>query len=255
MSARRGKQLIYFLAFALLCWGAVSGYYHGFVKPAPTCFDGIQNQEEAGTDCGGPCSLVCVPANVKPIELVGFVIRFSPDPAHFSLLARVNNPNLNHATRNFSYSFLLYDIQGNLVKTYSGNSYIYAGEAKYILLPNIPLSAVSFNKVDFKVDNAEWIPKDDFVGPPFLNSSNLTSETEGNMITLSGQVINKDTVSFPHVTVLVVFRGQYGQEAGATQTEIEDLPPNGTLPFSVTHPFVSNLDLAGTKVFVYAERP
>ena len=25
-------------------------------EPAPTCFDGIQNQGETGVDCGGPCS-------------------------------------------------------------------------------------------------------------------------------------------------------------------------------------------------------
>ena len=138
---------------------------------------------------------------------------------------------------------------------YSGNSYIYAGEAKYILLPNVPLPGVSFNKVDFKVENAGWISKDAFIGPPFLSASNFSSETQGNFIAFSGQVVNKDTISFPRVTILAIFRGQFGQEAGATQTEIEGLHPNGTLPFSVAHPFVSNLDIAGTRVFVYALRP
>ncbi len=255
MPFRLGKQLGYLAVFILFWWGIFSLFYYTSVKPAPTCSDNIQNQGEAGIDCGGPCALVCVPANVKPIELVGSVIRFSPDPTHFSLLARVNNPNVNHAARDFSYSFLLYDAQENLVKTYSGDSYIYAGEAKYLLVPNVPLPAASFNKVDFKVDNAEWIPKDAFIGPPFLSATNISSQIAGNSIALNGQVVNKDTVNFPRVTVLAIFRGRYGQEAGVTQTEIENLPPNGMLPFSVAHPFVPNLDLAGTKVFVYAARP
>ncbi|OGZ00448.1 MAG: hypothetical protein A2945_03850 [Candidatus Liptonbacteria bacterium RIFCSPLOWO2_01_FULL_52_25] len=255
MPFRLGKQLAYLAVFILFWFGVVSLFYRTSIKPVPTCYDNIQNQREAGVDCGGPCATVCVPANVKPIELVGQVIRFSPDPTHFSLLARVNNPNTTHAARNFSYSFFLYDASEKLVKTYSGASYIYAGEAKYILLPNVPLPGVPFNTVDFKVESAGWLPKDTFIGPPFLTSSNVTSETEGNRITFSGQVTNKDTVSFPRVAVLAIFRGQFGQEAGASQTEIENLLPNGTLPFSVIHPSVPNLDIAGTRVFVYASRP
>lgn len=30
-------------------------------NPAPTCFDGIQNQGETGVDCGGPCIAICPP--------------------------------------------------------------------------------------------------------------------------------------------------------------------------------------------------
>ncbi|MCR4310974.1 MAG: hypothetical protein NUV54_00150, partial [Candidatus Taylorbacteria bacterium] len=26
---------------------------------APSCVDGVQNQEELGIDCGGPCSVLC----------------------------------------------------------------------------------------------------------------------------------------------------------------------------------------------------
>ena len=40
----------------------------------PTCSDGVQNQGEAGVDCGGPCSSACIPITVDVSKSSGWAM-------------------------------------------------------------------------------------------------------------------------------------------------------------------------------------
>ncbi|MDP2598374.1 MAG: hypothetical protein Q8P49_00930 [Candidatus Liptonbacteria bacterium] len=257
MSLRRAKQIIYAGFFIGIWYVIIAGGYHLFVKPEPTCFDNIQNQNEAGVDCGGVCAKVCIPAGVQSITLVPGerVISFQTDATHISFLAHVENPNVSYGTKDFVYHFSLYDDQGTLVQSFSGNSFIYAGELKYILLPHVNLPKYHFSKVDFTVDTPVWIPKSQFDGPPQIAVSGITPGISSSTVTVSGQATNNDTIIFPAITIVAIFPGQFGQVAAVSQTEIEDLAPNRSAPFSVIYPFVTNINFAAVKVYAYAARP
>ena len=41
--------------FYLFIIGAVAGLGYLIFKPVASCFDNLQNQNETGVDCGGPC--------------------------------------------------------------------------------------------------------------------------------------------------------------------------------------------------------
>ena len=254
MSLRRAKQILYAGFYILVWYGIISGVYYLFLKPVPSCFDNIKNQGEAGVDCGGLCAQVCVPEGIKPIALLENVFSFQPDQSHLSLLAHINNPNFDSAARSFKYSFLLYDEQGNLVQKFSGNSFAYAGEVKYILVPNVVLPRASFSRVDFKAEDLDWVPKNSLDVAQIVISGFTPSVTEKTIL-IDGRVINKDKVSFPKVTIVAIFSGRFGEPAAASETEIENLAPNESQPFSVIHPALANIDIAGAKVFVYAKRP
>lgn len=256
MSLRLSKQIIYG-AFYLILWGLfAAGIYYGFLKPASSCFDGIQNQGEQGIDCGAPCAQSCVSRYVKHIELVGRILTFTPDQDHLSLLAQISNPNLDFAARNFSYSFSIYDNQGNIVQSFGGSSFAYAGELKYILVPNAQVPRGGFfGKVEFRVENPDWVPAADLRGPPHLAVLDMVTHSASTALTVDGRLTNNDTVAFPQITVVAIFKGQYGQVAGASQTIVENLTPNESRAFSILHPPFPNVDTAGTKVFVYALRP
>jgi len=227
-----------------------------FLKPAPSCFDGIQNQGEQGIDCGGPCALACVPRGIQPITLADPVIKLTPNVGHMTLIAHVLNPNTTFASKNFQYSFTLYDDQDNVEATYSGTSFIYAGEAKYILAPNLPVPQASFSRIDFKVQNTQWVPSESFAGHLALTLSGVNPHNaSGTGITVDGQISNNDTVTFPSVTIVAVFKGNLGQPAGASQTELENLAPNTSQPFSIIHPNILNVNLPATQVYFYAARP
>lgn len=255
MSRRLTKQLIYGLFYLVFFGAIITGLYFLFVRHASSCFDNTQNQGEEDVDCGGPCARACIPRNVKPVALIGQVRVFKIGQDHLTLLAQINNPNQDFAIRNFAYGFSLYDGSGNLARSFSGNSFLYAGEVKYVIIPNVSAPKSGFNRADFSMENPTWVRADDFKGPPLISVQSSRVEISGNNLTVTGQVANRDTVVFPKAIIVAVFRGQLGQLIAASKTEIENLSPNESRSFSVIHPFLSDVDVGGTKVFVYAERP
>lgn len=255
MDRRLRKQMLYGTFYVCVLLIIVIGFYFLFLQPAPSCFDNVQNQGELGIDCGGPCAEICLPQGLKQIEQVDRISAFEPDSAHVSLLVRVNNPNIDYASKNFTYTFALYDNQNKLVKSFSGDSYIYGGEVKYLFLPNLALSRSSFDRTELSIKTTEWIPATQFKGPPQILAQSVRTSISGNDLTVDGQVVNSDTSVFPKVLIIAVFRGQYDQSAGVSQTEIENLVPNETRQFSIFYPAIENVDLSGTKLFIYAQRP
>jgi len=255
MSTRRAKQIIYGIFYVFVFGLLVGGVYYLFLKPVPSCFDGIKNQGEEGIDCGGQCAAPCSLKTVKPIETVGKILTFVPDQDHLSLLVQISNPNPDYAARNFSYSFSIYDNQGGLIQSFGGSSFAYAGEIKYILVPNAPVPRTgSFGKVEFRAENMDWVPASGLKGPPNIAVLNIDARSASTSLTVDGRVANNDTVTFPQLTIIALFKGQYGQIAGASQTVVENLAPNESKPFFILHPPVPNVDIAGTRVFVYALR-
>ena len=110
MDYRTMKQAIYGSIYLALFLLFATWFYFLVVKPAPSCFDKKQNQNEEGVDCGGVCSRICLPANLQPISLVDRVQTFFPVTNKVTLLARIKNPNSTHGA-NISYTLILYDDQ------------------------------------------------------------------------------------------------------------------------------------------------
>lgn len=253
MTRRTRKQLIYGAFYLSVFLGIISLFYFR-IKPSPSCFDGIQNQGEEGVDCGGPCVNVCIPGNIKPVSVVGQPLVFRPDRSHITLLVEVGNPNQNYASKNFSYIFSLYDDKGALVQSFPGSSYIYGGEVKYIIFPNAPAPQNDWSYARFAVKNTGWVPSAEFPGPPRLDLIGAKTAVSGNNLIVNGQAVNNDTITLSKIKIIAVLKGKLGQVAGASQTEIDTLIPNESRPFVILHPFIPNIDFAGTKVAAYAER-
>lgn len=88
-----------------------------FYNP-PTCFDGKQNGEEAGVDCGGSCQLVCTDQAFDPVVL--WERYFRVDDGLYNVLAYVENPNPTAEVVNSSYSFRLYNEENVLIAEKEG---------------------------------------------------------------------------------------------------------------------------------------
>ncbi|MBU6500298.1 MAG: hypothetical protein KGJ89_00475 [Patescibacteria group bacterium] len=253
MDKRFRKKILYGAFYLSVLVGIISLFYFALIKPAPSCFDGIRNQGEEGIDCGTVCSNVCIPQNIKPLSAVDRPLIFQFPNGHLSVLGSVSNPNVGYASKSFSYTFILYDDKGTVLQQFTGNSYIYGGQVKYLLLPNITtVNGVSYAEVKF--GRPQWIPASDFPGPPRLEITGIKTDASGIMLAANGQITDMDTVAFPKIEIVTIFKGTLGQVAGASQTEIDNLAPNESRTFTVLYPQITNLDQNGTKVFAYAER-
>ncbi len=256
MSLRLAKQIIYGFFYLLVWGGLIAGFYFLFLKPAPSCFDHIQNQREEGVDCGGQCGAVCIPKGIKPIELVGNVSTFSTGQRRVGLVAKISNPNSGYAAKSFRYAFSLYDESGKAAKSVEGGSFIYASEIKYIVIPNVSVEGAGFmSKVDFNVRDTAWDSSSNFQGPPSLAVQDVHTRSTENGLIVEGRIQNNDTVVFPVSTVVAVFGGSFGTIAGASRTEVENLMPNESKQFSILYPASRSIDASSAKIFVYSARP
>ena len=252
MPRRLRKQILYgafyLLVFALI-WG---GIYFLFLKPAPSCYDKVKNQDEVEVDCGGVCSGVCSTVKIKPLESVVQILTLRPDAEHMSLFAQINNPNLDYMAKSFIYNFSLYDSSDKVVKSFRGSSFIYPGEAKYILVPNFP--NIDFSRVGFTAESPEWVSSKEASGAPNLALVGAQVNMKEGKLVVEGNIVNKDVIVVGSVLALATFTGDLGQIAGVSQTEVADLSPGETRAFSIVHPNIERVDLAATKIFLYAQR-
>ena len=252
--SRLAKQVLY-TSFYLAVFLFISFFvYLIFFKTEASCFDKVKNQSEAGVDCGGPCLQICL-SEVKPIEIMdeGKILR--PDESHLSLLSRVRNPNLDYAARSFIYTFSLYDEKESLIQNLSGESFIYAGEVdRYILLANLNLPNKEVNRASIKIQDEKWVRAEDFPRPK-INIQNQETVLSSEGIEVQGRVVNLDSVILPSVKIIGLFYGGFGQIAGASQSDVENILPNESRDFSINHPPISNINPKATRILFFSRRP
>ena len=138
------RQLTYLGFLALIVTIALFFVWRSVT--APTCFDGKQNQDEEGVDCGGSCAPCLGEINdlitiwSKPFEL---------ENGRYDAAALVENPNLSLSLPFFKYKFKLYDANNILIALREGESFFNPGE-QYVIF-------------ETDIDTGKRIPKKAFV--------------------------------------------------------------------------------------------
>lgn len=248
------KQFLYGMFYLVVFIGIFFLVYRSTVKTPASCFDKVQNQGEAGVDCGSVCGGICLPTDfeaLKSSEPIA-VLRV-PGSSAVSLVGRVLNPNATIAARSFRYVFSLLDASGTLVQSFDGTSFIYAGEFKYIVLPNIaPVSVSTQLHAELSVSDPVWVNREDFSRPDILVQNSSTNILEDTMQT-TGTLFNNGATNISRVMVVALFSG-VGGVLGVSTTELENLSSGESRSFTITHPLIPNIDLARTQVFLSAVR-
>jgi hypothetical protein len=98
---------------------AVSGLigFKVFYK-APSCFDGIQNGDEQGIDCGGSCQRLCASAFLPPV--VSWSRLENVAPGLYNVATYIINPNAKAGSAPVPYRVILYDKDGVEITEYTG---------------------------------------------------------------------------------------------------------------------------------------
>ncbi len=167
MNRRIIKQFIYGGFFLAVIFLIGLGIYWIFSSRAG-CFDNKKNQLEEGIDCGGSC----VSCGIKyPKNLNASWVKTLPAGENKTIaVSGIENPNIEVGSE-FSYTINIFSKDalsaskdGVILKTLNGNSFIYAGEKKYLVdvfdtdFKNIDKAEISFSNVNFK-------PRSNFLKP------------------------------------------------------------------------------------------
>lgn len=236
---RLAKQITFGFIFLLIA-GFFSWFvYVNFIQPPPSCFDNKKNQNETGVDCGGPCT-PCEIKYLKEIQVSqGWPKWFKTADSASGIIAEIYNPNPDWAAVSFSYQFDIKDQFGSLLKTVSGNSFIYGGELKYLIEPVVNVDLKKITSVDLKISNPKWVSINDFKKPE-VEIQDIKTEKK-DMLYVSGKAVNRSEFDFKNTIVYALVYNKNGEFLAASRTIIDSLDKFSSSNFKIS--FGSSLDL------------
>jgi hypothetical protein len=254
---RIAKQFLYGTFYLLILGGLAWGIYSITLKSAPSCFDGRQNGDETGIDCGGPC-ISCDIKNLKPL-IVSPVIQFSSDRL-YSVSAEIQNLNTKFAVQSFDYEINFYDkpldVAGKkLLQSIKRKSFIYAGEIKNIIEAGVKITTGIPASAEIKIDanNIVWKDKKDFFPPLNVEIKDISAALEDNQVKVSGYVANENNFSISRVVINAFLIDKMGVKIGVSKTELQNIGPfmreNFEIPILITKTLQEQIDIKATQIF------
>ncbi|KKU91208.1 MAG: hypothetical protein UY23_C0003G0046 [Candidatus Jorgensenbacteria bacterium GW2011_GWA1_48_11] len=251
--SRSLKKIIYGIFYLAVIAFAGFVFYSSVFKPAPTCSDKVQNQGEAGIDCGGPCSS-CVLQRLAPLRVLS-VNFFGTAAGQTVILADALNPNTDYGAKD-SYQFLIYNKSNQVIETLVGDAVFRPGEEIRIFSADATADFKNIGQVGLIFKNTVWqstgVPK-----PDLGLGSDLKTTLVGPSIRVTGTTINRSPWSIDVLKVIAVLANKYGIQIFASQTVVSDLEGGGEAKFSVIFPSDPDLnsvfDPKATQIFFNAE--
>ena len=242
MNKRLAKQIIYGAGYLAVFFLIVFLVYLVWLKPAPTCFDNKQNQGETGIDCGGPCS-PCEIKTLAPIE-ASWIKYFSADNQTV-IAAEIKNSNPNWAAISFSYTFDVYGKDGVKIKNFTKNSFIYAGEIKYLVEP-VEIDFKNIYDVKISFSNINWESAEKFPKPDIKTREIKTEAADQDVfgVIVNGFITNNNAFSLSKIRISGFLSNQSAIQIGASKTELEDIKAFEERAFKLNFP--KNISLIAT---------
>lgn len=213
------KQILYGLLFVgiltIVGWIAWQPEEEAIVA---SCTDGIQNQEEEGVDCGGPCTS-CELRDLR-LQIGGVEIIKVGDKS--SLLVRVTNPSKNFGLNNVAYQFQVLGGLGTLLESVDGVLNMGAAEDKHIAVVGLDLDKRDIEEVIFTLDTFEFTDREDLIDYGLRTSGAQTTFPE-EVVRVDGLIKNESSSLIPEVVVTAIFYTESGEIANVGDTFLTNL--------------------------------
>jgi hypothetical protein len=213
-----------------------SGVFAAVVYKAPSCSDQVQNQDEHGVDCGGPCPYLCLADETPPT--VTFSRAVSPEPNRTDVIAYIDNSNPTAYVSDAPFTLELYGPKGDLVYQGSGTISIPPGMTVPLFLPGAYIGSrpVSRAFVSFDPGFLKWQTA---VARPFFPTPSAIQISNGLTPKVTATLLNATALPvYDEKVVATVFDAQ-NNAIGASKTVVPTLPAQGSAPvvFTWNQPF------------------
>ncbi len=218
------KQCIIAVVFFAILGSIIGGIYI-LIKPEESCIDGIKNQNEQDTDCGGVCEACIIPFVPDSITIEYSVFLKADDENLYSVLASLRNSNVNHGVREFSYRWELVDASGVAVAEKRGKAFILPKSNRF-LVDHIRINPGSTlpTEIKLEIEDPQWIELRDYVIPAFsvINEKfELTPDNPLGSARFIGEVSNDSSFDFSRIQINVMLYDAGGRLIGVGSTETD----------------------------------
>ncbi len=210
--------VVYLLIFLLLGAGVVF-----VLKPEATCFDGTQNQDEQGIDCGGSCATACIQRIIGNDLLVREIAFVPADRGRYDIIARVFNPNNDIGASSFRYALFLRDAAGQELARVQGTSFILPQETKTLLAFNLEPSRIPAKAV-IELSDFQWTRTQDHRAKPALNiyGKRYVERPDPSVFgSVVGTLVNESAYDLRKIYVKIVLRDAAGAPLAVNQSEMQ----------------------------------
>lgn len=143
-----------FIALSIAASGALvcGALWFGLFYRAPSCTDGVQNNDERGVDCGGSCARLCAVPRVDP--LWARAVRVADGVYHG--VALIRNPEQGASGTDIEYRYSLYDAQGILVAERRGALTLQPNEVRVLFESSIITGSQRPVRAVVSLNGGEW---------------------------------------------------------------------------------------------------
>ena len=190
-----------------------------------TCFDGIQNQNEEGTDCGGAC-ISCKAAAERLLQdiIIYWAQAFPVKQGLYDFAAYIENPNFSYGGEEIVYRFVAYDMDGREVGSFDGMTFILPHEKKYIIAPQSGGLDRTPASTTFDIQSIAWQKLTNFSDPGLYVEERLFAtqpDAPGTYAQGSGTVVNGSPYNVRSIEVAFIAFDSSGNPLAVNRSEIE----------------------------------
>jgi hypothetical protein len=245
------KQTIYGLLYLLIITGIGYLFYIIALKPAPSCFDNKQNQEEEEIDCGGPCQ-TCATRYLDDIQAQRALLIDSPIDGESILIFQIENPNAHFGAESLNYKVSLYPdkVDGTpVLLQFQADSYVYPAELKTVIYLGVGADSEDVRRIDIDIVDVQWLPREEYSRPETIVRSVETElRDEGSLrpkLAIIGVVRNENAYDLSSVDLSVQISGAFGRVSIASKASIGAIEGFSDKDFEIIIPLRPNqiLDL------------
>lgn len=243
------RKIIYLIGTLAVLFVLIYVPFLLFWYEKPTCFDGKQNGDEVGIDCGGSCSQLCSNEVERPIVLWTRVFRVVPGV--YSAVAYVENPNPTSEAPAVPYEFTFYDEGGNVVHTTTGATFIPQGSRFAVFEGAIPFSDTIPTRATFEIDATSSWRSGTFSSSDIV-VKNKALLREATAPRIEATVTNESREYIEEAELVAIVYDALGKAVHSSRTIVEDLSPRETLraTFNWPMPFETSVSVCESPVDV-----
>ncbi len=221
-SQKRKRKIIIILGIIILIIFALVLFSLKKTKK-PSCFDGVQNGQETGIDCGGVCEKVCK-EEVRNI-VVWWERPFRVAQGVYNAVAYFENQNLDSGLKKVDYEFRLYDKDNILVsEPRVGSTFIEPNKRSAVFESGITTGENEAYTAFFKISSVQdWKKVDKSFSYSLFGVTDPLLTNQDTAPKVSAVVENKTFYNFRDIPVVVILYNSEDNAIAASRTYIDTL--------------------------------
>ena len=149
------RQMMYITGIVAFFLVVLFIIYFAYFYKQPTCFDGQQNGDEYGVDCGGGCERVC-DSQVRDLTVV-WAEALPVTQTTYNAVAYIENANTDFEARNLEYEFIFYGSGGVELDRRTGETFVPRNMRIAIFEEQVSGGSQSIVRTEFRFTHGpEW---------------------------------------------------------------------------------------------------